>query len=142
VQYLDLMTYLPDDINTKVDRASMAHSLEVRPPLLDHRLVEYVLSLPGDTRMGEREQKALLRSSVGDLIPTEVLTRPKQGFVGPLQTWLEREGEWARDFIAGGELIRQGVLSRGVFSLPGRGKSPARMWALLVLEEWFRRQVS
>jgi asparagine synthase (glutamine-hydrolysing) len=83
LQYLDMKTYLPDDILTKVDRASMAVSLEVRPPLLDHELLEYAATLPP----AARTNKAILRKIAADLLPAAVLNRPKQGFSVPLLAW-------------------------------------------------------
>ena len=84
MQYLDLKTYLPDDILTKVDRASMANSLEVRVPLLDHELVECVAALPPQLRWDKR----ILREAMRGLLPDEVLTRAKKGFSAPLLDWL------------------------------------------------------
>jgi asparagine synthase (glutamine-hydrolysing) len=91
MQYLDIKTYLPDDILTKVDRASMAVSLEVRPPMLDHTLVEYVASLPAHVRNPHGELKHLLRRAVADLIPREIIERPKKGFSVP-NTWVRSWG--------------------------------------------------
>ncbi len=84
MQYVDMKTYLPDDILTKVDRASMAVSLELRPPLLDHKLVELVAALPPEFRFDKR----ILRAAVADMLPAEIITRPKKGFSVPLLNWL------------------------------------------------------
>ncbi|MFQ5410440.1 MAG: asparagine synthase-related protein, partial [Anaerolineales bacterium] len=84
LQYVDMKTYLPDDILTKVDRASMAVSLEVRPPLLDHEFVELVASLAPDFRFNKR----VLRAAVADLLPPEIVSRPKKGFSIPLLRWM------------------------------------------------------
>lgn len=88
LQYLDAKTYLPDDILTKVDRASMAVSLEVRPPLLDHRLMEFVATLPTHVRLKGGRLKYLLKKALEGLLPEEILTRKKKGFSVPLRTWL------------------------------------------------------
>ena len=88
VQYIDLHTYLVGDINTKVDRASMAHSLEVREPLMDHPLVEWLASLPSDLKMRGAEGKYLLKKAMEPHLPNDVLYRPKMGFAVPLAKWL------------------------------------------------------
>ncbi|MEO7500322.1 MAG: XrtA/PEP-CTERM system amidotransferase, partial [Casimicrobiaceae bacterium] len=87
VQYLDLKTYLVGDINTKVDRASMAHSLEVREPLMDHPLVEWLASLPPLLKIRDNEGKWLLKKAMEPRLPHEVLYRPKMGFAVPLARW-------------------------------------------------------
>ena len=87
VQYLDLKTYLVGDINTKVDRASMAHSLEVREPLMDHPLVEWLATLPSSLKMRDREGKWLLKKAMEPRLPREILYRPKMGFAVPLARW-------------------------------------------------------
>jgi asparagine synthase (glutamine-hydrolysing) len=88
LQVLDLNTYLPDDILAKVDRASMAVSLEVRPPLLDHHLVEHVFAIDAEARTPGGAPKALFKRAVADLVPPAILTRGKQGFSIPLDRWI------------------------------------------------------
>ncbi|MFN0163541.1 MAG: XrtA/PEP-CTERM system amidotransferase [Burkholderiales bacterium] len=87
IQYLDLNTYLVGDINTKVDRASMAHSLEVREPLMDHQLVEWLATLPSSFKYSDGEGKLLLKKSMEPHLPEDVLYRPKMGFAVPLAAW-------------------------------------------------------
>ncbi len=87
IQYLDLKTYLVGDINTKVDRASMAHSLEVREPLMDHPLVEWLATLPSALKVRGREGKYLFKKAMEAHLPDEVLYRPKMGFAVPLAGW-------------------------------------------------------
>ena len=87
VQYLDLKTYLVGDINTKVDRASMAHSLEVREPLMDHPLVEWLATLPASLKVRGQEGKYLLKNAMEPYLPHEVMYRPKMGFAVPLARW-------------------------------------------------------
>lgn len=87
IQYLDLKTYLVGDINTKVDRASMAHSLEVREPLMDHPLIEWLATLPSSFKIRGREGKYLLKKSMEPYLPNDVLYRPKMGFSVPLARW-------------------------------------------------------
>lgn len=87
IQYIDLKTYLVGDINTKVDRASMAHSLEVREPLMDHPLVEWLATLPSSDKIRSNEGKYLLKKAMEPLLPDDVLYRPKMGFAVPLARW-------------------------------------------------------
>jgi asparagine synthase (glutamine-hydrolysing) len=146
VLYLDTKTYLPGDILTKVDRMSMATSLETRVPLLDHLLVEWVTGLPPEWKMRGKIQKYILRKlalRVG--VPAEVLNRPKQGFALPLVHWLRHE---LKDMVLT-ILQEPRTLERGYFNpravrrllddhfLRGRDQS-ARIWRLLMLELWHR----
>ena len=88
IQYLDLKTYLVGDINTKVDRASMAHSLEVREPLMDHELVEWLATLPSSLKIRHGESKYLLKKAMEPHLPADIMYRPKMGFSVPLARWL------------------------------------------------------
>ena len=88
VQYIDLHTYLVGDINTKVDRASMAHSLEVREPLMDHPLVEWLATLPSSMKLRGGEGKYVFKKSLEPKLPHDVLYRPKMGFAVPLARWI------------------------------------------------------
>ncbi len=87
VQYLDMKTYLVGDINTKVDRASMAHALEVREPLMDHRLMEWVATLPREFKLNGREGKYVFKKAMEPHLPHDILYRPKMGFAVPLAAW-------------------------------------------------------
>jgi len=89
VQYLDMKTYLPGDILTKVDRASMAHALEVRVPLLDHQLVEWMAGLQPDMKLKAKEGKYIFKKSLESYLPNDVLYRPKMGFSVPLSSWFK-----------------------------------------------------
>lgn len=136
MQYLDLKTYLPDDILTKVDRASMAVSLEVRPPLLDHLLVEAVFSVPAEIRFRNAEKKYLLKQAMNGVLPAEVLTRGKKGFSSPLTQWMGEEKEWVQEFIGRSPRIVQ----KDALEKSGRYSWGPKYWALLVLEQWARNE--
>jgi len=147
LQDLDLRTYLPGDILTKVDRMSMAHSVEARVPLLDHPLVEYACGLPAAFRMRCGETKYLLRRILSGRVPAEVLTRPKQGFGVPLRSWFgERLPGFFRERLDDGRTLEEiGIRSRAVrglvdlFERLGREDHCHRLWALAVLDSAARR---
>lgn len=143
LQYLDFNTYLPDDILTKVDRASMAVALEVRPPLLDHMLIEKVFSIPSRLRWSATNQKGLLKDAARQWLPDSILNRPKRGFSSPIANWLGPNKDWAFDYIAHGEARKSGLLGPGSVTIdPMDGAWGPKIWALLVLETWMRRQSS
>jgi asparagine synthase (glutamine-hydrolysing) len=142
MQYLDTITYLPDDILTKVDRASMATSLEVRVPLLDHRLVELVWRLPLAVRRG-REPKALLRRVLERHVPRALTERPKAGFAAPIGAWLRGPlRPWAEDLLSPARLARGGLIEpapvRRAFEqhLAGRRDYEHLLWCVLMFEAW------
>ena len=136
LQYLDLKTYLPDDILTKVDRASMAVGLEARPPLLDHLLIEAVFRVPWAIRFRNAEKKHLLKQAMNGILPVQILTRGKKGFSSPLIEWMAAERSWVDDFLRRSpRLIHPAVLE----SISRYAWGP-KYWALLVLEEWARQE--
>ena len=144
--WLDLSTSLPDDMLTKVDRMSMAHGLEIRVPLLDHRLVEFALSLPPAWLVSPLpvEGKRLLRDVAGPLLPPGVLDRPKQGFVVPLNRWL-REGLMDRfedECLSSNSRVNAWMERKAIVTLrqePIAERPRQDLYALLVLEQWLRR---
>ncbi len=145
ITYLDLKTYLPGDILTKVDRMSMAHALEARVPLLDHKLVELAFRVPARYRMRHGRGKWLLHQVVDRRLPEAILHRPKRGFAIPLAHWLlGPQGERVRDTILSDRAAERGFLRRtGVERLwrehqVGRRDHSQRLWALYCLEVWFR----
>ena len=91
IQYIDFMSYLPDDILVKVDRTSMLNSLETRVPLLDHELLELVAATPSHFRLRGSQQKYILKQILKDMLPAEILYRSKQGFGVPLKYWFEKD---------------------------------------------------
>src|SRR6185295_9116610 len=115
VQYLDFKTYLVDDILTKVDRASMAVSLEVRPPLLDHRFVEFAASLPSSFKLRGKTGKYVFKKALGGMLPSAIFQRPKSGFELPIGEWFRRE---LRGFAEERLLGKQGLAGTGLFQKP------------------------
>ena len=121
VQYLDLKTYLVGDINTKVDRASMAHSLEVREPLMDHPLVEWLATLPSSLKVRGQEGKYLLKKAMEPYLPREILYRPKMGFAVPLARWFRGPlRQRVRDAVLGAAAGRHRHLQPRLPAAPGR----------------------
>ena len=109
IQYLDIKTYLVGDINTKVDRASMAHSLEVREPLMDHELVEWLATLPSRQKINGQEGKYIFKKSMEPYLPQDVLYRPKMGFSVPLARWFRGPlKQRVRDAVLGERLAATG----------------------------------
>jgi len=113
IMALDMRTYLPDDVLVKVDRASMAHSLEVRSPFLDRDVVELALSMPYEFKQKKSARKRILRDAFGDIVPSVVFDRPKMGFGVPMAAWLR--GEWrnrARELLLDGWVSSIGLFDR------------------------------
>jgi asparagine synthase (glutamine-hydrolysing) len=145
VQYLDLKTYLVGDINTKVDRASMAHSLEVREPLMDHPLVEWLASLPSSLKVRGQEGKYLLKKAQEPHLPDEVLYRPKMGFAVPLARWFRGPlRNRVREAVLGGTLADTGYFNRTVLQRlleqhdAGMRDHSAALWTVLMFDAFLR----
>src|SRR3546814_296252 len=143
VQYADMKTYLPGDILTKVDRASMATSLEVRVPLLDHELLEWAATLPAAYRLRAREGKYLLKKAMEERLPRDILYREKMGFCIPLASWFRGPlRETVRRRLLDGileqvDLFDMGFIER-LLDEHGSGVSDhsAAIWALLMFESF------
>jgi len=139
----DLLTYLPDDNLVKVDRASMAHSLECRAPLLDHRVVEAALALPVSQRFRDGRGKWTLRGLFGRHLPPELLDRPKAGFSVPVSQWLRDDlNDWIRETLSFETIESQGFFDGGQVSrvltehLDGRRDHGRLLWALAIFQTW------
>ena len=146
IQYLDMKTYLVGDINTKVDRASMAHSLEVREPLMDHELVEWLASLPSRLKIHGQEGKYLFKESMQAHLPNDVLYRKKMGFAVPLARWFRGPlRQRVRDAVLGERLAATGWFNADYLThLVDAHQSGARdysapLWTLLMFEAFLRQ---
>jgi asparagine synthase (glutamine-hydrolysing) len=146
--YVDSKTYLPGDILTKVDRMSMAVSLEARAPLLDHKLIEAAVRIPASLKIKGQTTKHIFKQAVRGLVPDQILDRPKQGFGVPLQEWVNSQlRARIRETITSDRALQRGFLeSRYVGVLLDeherkRRDHAGRLWALFMLESWFHEFV-
>ena len=141
----DQLTYLPDDLLAKVDRASMAVSLEVRAPLLDHRLVEFSWRLPRALKLHDGIGKWILRQVLYRRVPKALVERPKMGFSVPIDRWLRGPlKQWASDLLAPDELARTGLLNPHSITEGWRGLQLGRpagpaLWAVIMFQAWRAR---
>jgi asparagine synthase (glutamine-hydrolysing) len=148
IQYLDLKTYLVDDINTKVDRASMAHSLEVREPLMDHELVEWLATLPSSLKIGGGQGKLLLKKAMEPRLPHDVLYRPKMGFAVPLARWFRGPlRQRVRETLLGPRLADTGWFEQAALQRlvdeheSGLHDHSAPLWTLTMFDAFLRLSV-
>ena len=144
-QYFDINNYLPLDVLTKVDRMTMAHSIEARPPLLDHKLVEFAATVPSHLRLRDGTTKYLLKRAMRGILPDRIIDRPKQGFAVPLARWFRGElSEFARDLLLSDTCRRRGIFDvayiQRLFDLNARGRDlDLHLWTILSFELWCRR---
>ena len=145
IQYIDYKTYLVGDINTKVDRASMAHSLEVREPLMDHPLIEWAASLPPELKLHGNEGKYVFKKAMEPYLPDEVLYRPKMGFSVPLANWLRGPlREKARTALLGAQMRDSGLFDMDFLAeMLAQHRSGLRdystpIWTLMMFEAFLR----
>jgi asparagine synthase (glutamine-hydrolysing) len=144
--YTDLKTYLVDDILTKVDRMSMAVSLEARVPFLDHEVVEFAAAIPTFLKLRGFKRKFILRKAVGHLLPRQILTRGKEGFSIPMKSWLREELKpMMLDFLSAARLRRQGWFNPNYVQqlikehLQNKANHSHRLWPLIVFQMWCER---
>ncbi len=140
---VDLKTYLPDAMLTKVDRASMANSLEVRVPLLDHRVVEFSSMLPESLKYGNGSGKYLLKKLLAQYVPMELFERPKMGFGVPIDLWFRKDLKThLLDYLSPERLKREGMFNHVLVEqkikehLAGRKNHQYRLWSILMWEMW------
>lgn len=136
IQYLDIHTFMAELILVKVDRASMANSLEVRVPFLDHELVEFLFSLPEKDYFRAHKQKWRLRNYLEGKVPADIYDRPKQGFVGPDRFYADYE--LYREALYEGRLVNDGVIKQEYVAKLLSDNDHWRLWKLFVLEQWWR----
>jgi asparagine synthase (glutamine-hydrolysing) len=146
--YVDVKSYLVDDILVKVDRMSMAVSLEVRVPFLDHRVVEFSFSLPPDQKIRGLQTKYLLKQTMNDLLPAAIRRRDKQGFSIPIKNWLRDQlRPMMTDLLAESRLRSQGFFNAAYVSrlvdehLRGVENHSHKLWSLMVFESWYQAYV-
>ncbi|MDD3687459.1 MAG: asparagine synthase-related protein, partial [Bacteroidales bacterium] len=148
VLYTDMQLILPGDMLTKTDLMSMANSLEVRTPFLDHTVVNYAFSLPSHYKINSNQRKKILKDCCSDLIPKELINRPKHGFEVPLLKWFRNE-LWQmidKDLLSEEFVTNQGLfnyneiskLKKKIFS-SGPEDSAAKIWALIVFQHWWKK---
>ena len=146
--FADTITYLPCDILTKVDRASMAYGLEARSPLLDHKVVELAVSMPRDVKQTLGVGKKILKETFNDLLPNSITKRPKMGFGVPIDVWFRGELK----SLLSDTLLDSTSRERGLFDTShverlvhehttGQVDHAYRLWSLLILELWLRKFV-
>lgn len=144
MQFLDMNFYLAEDILTKVDRASMAVSLEVRAPFLDHRVAEFAASLPADYKLKGSSTKYILKKAVADILPADIINRKKKGFGMPVAEWLKGTlNPLMRDMLSPSRIIIQDLFNYDYIQQlmrqheQGIANHYKQLWTLLVFELWY-----
>ena len=147
--YVDIRTYLPEDILALSDRLSMWHSLEVRVPLVDHQLVELSARLPIRYKLDWSRKKILLKQIAARRLPSEIVKQRKQGFESPMAAWLRMDlADYARDILGKGRLGKSDLFDSDYVSakleehLAGRHKNNKLLFSLIMFQEWYERHLA
>jgi asparagine synthase (glutamine-hydrolysing) len=144
-QYMDIKNYLPNDILTKVDRMSMAHSIEARVPLLDHKFVEFIATIPPEFKLRGKTTKYIFKKAMEGILPDEILYRPKRGFAIPLGRWFRGQlSLYVRDLLLSRKSLDRGLFRKSyierLIKLNDRGRPlDLQLWTLITFELWCRR---
>ena len=140
---LDSLTYLPDNILVKIDRAAMASSLETRVPFLDHKLIEYVWKIPQSLKLNNGQGKWILKKILNQYVPNDLTDRPKMGFGVPIETWLRGPlKEWAEDLLNEERLKQEGYFDPKVVRdkwnehITGKRNWKSSLWGILMFQSW------
>ena len=143
--YINFNTCLPNQILAKLDRTSMAHSLETRVPFLDKDVVAFVQSIPSHLKLKGFHTKYILKKSMKGLLPPIILNRQKQGFVMPVKIWLKSHWlDWMRDILSEEILKKQGIFNPIYINnlikehLEGRQNHSQKLWNLIIFQSWYR----
>ena len=144
-----MVSYLPDDILVKVDRASMGVSLETRAPFLDHRVVEFAWKVPMHMKIRNNQGKWLLRQVLYKYVPKELIEKPKMGFAVPIDSWLRGPlRDWAEDLLSTKQLENEGFLNsepiRKIWKahLSEKGNYQHHLWDVLMFQAWLKGQTN
>ena len=143
MMYLDTMTYLPDDILVKLDRAAMSVSLETRIPFLDHRVLEFAWTLPLSMKVRSGQGKWVLRQVLNKYVPNKLVDKPKMGFSLPVDNWLRGPlKDWAADLLEENKLKREGYFNSEIIQkkwtehLSGKSNWQHPLWCVLMFQTW------
>lgn len=136
IQYLDVKTFMAELVLTKIDRASMANSLEVRVPFLDHRLFEEIFSSNESSYLNPKQTKSILYKCIKNQLPKEILARKKQGFVGPDSYYMNNK--WYVNELENSALVRDGIIRRSYIDSQLSKTYTWKLWKILIMERWYK----